>query len=256
MTVHSRILERRREVAEDRAKRSMGRLLRLLAVVVPVAVLAWVAFSPWMSVSAVSVEGAGSAAAYEILSRHGVVVGTPMILIDVAEAEASLESDPWVSDASVTLQWPDEVTVFLVEHEPLAWVQTAEGWVRRSVDGSILPSPATPDSSLPRVVIPQMGNVTVTRSRELLGAMEWIDALPQRLRNGVVVRAEDGELWADMQGHTVRLGRPVEMTAKAMAITSLLAEQIPAGAEINLVAPTHPAVGSPPAGGDAEGAEP
>jgi len=250
MTVHSRILERRREVAEDRAKRSVGRLLRMLAVVVPVAVLAWVAFSPWLSVSSVGVEGAGSAAAYEILSRHRVVVGTPMILIDVTEAEASLESDPWVSEAKVTLHWPDEVTVAIVEHEPLAWVQTAEGWQRRSVDGSALPSPETPDSSLPSVVIPEMGSTAAAGSREMLGALEWIDALPLRLRNGVVVRAQGGELWADLLGHRVRLGRPVEMTAKAMSLTSLLAQQLPAGAEINLVAPTHPAVGESPAGAD------
>lgn len=244
MTVDSRILERRREVAEDRAKRSMGRLLRLVAVVVPLAVLAWIAFSPWLSVSAVSVEGASSAAVYEILSRHGVVVGTPMILIDVTDTEASLEEDAWVSEASVTLQWPDQVTVLLVEHEPLAWVQTADGWIRRSVDGSALPSPETPDSSLPRVVIPGIAGTAAVRSAELLGALEWVDALPGRLREGVVVRAEEGELWADVRGHTVRLGRPVEMTAKALALNSLLAKQIPPGAQINLVAPTHPAVGS------------
>lgn len=256
MTVHSRVLERRREVAEDHAKRSMSRLLRMLAVVLPVAVLVWVAFSPWLSVASVSVEGAGSAGAYEILSRHGIVVGTPMILIDTAEAEASLEEDPWVSDASVTLQWPDEVTVVIVEHEPLAWVQTADGWQRRSVDGSALPSPEMPDSSLPSVMIPEMGSRAAADSRELLGALEWIDALPQRLRNGVVVRAEDGELRAEVQGHPVRLGRPVEMTAKAISLTSLLAQQLPAGVEINLVAPTHPAVGGPPTGTDDESGQP
>lgn len=251
MTVHSRILERRREVAEDQAKKSLGRLLRLLAVVAPVAVLAWVALSPWLSVSVVSVEGAGSAAVYEILAGHRMVVGTPMILLDASEVEAALERDPWVSDASVRLQWPDQVMVAVVEHEPLAWVQTRGGWARRSVDGSVLPSPEVPDSSLPRVVLPEIGETADVR--ELSGALEWIDSLPPRLRDGVVVRAQDGELWADLLGHRVRLGRPVEMPAKAMSLTSLLSQQIPPGAEINLVAPTHPAVSqSPPVEGDNE----
>lgn len=255
MRVDTRILERRQEVAEDQAKRSLGRLLRLLAVIVPAAVIGWVAFSPWLSVAAVAVEGAGASGVYEVLAEHRVVVGTPMILLDAPQVEASLEADPWIADASVSLHWPDEVFVDIDEHQPLAWVQTAGEWTRRSRDGSALPSPGTPDSSLPAVVIPEVGGGDV--SREMLGALEWVEALPPRLRNGLVVRLHEDELWAEVAGHRVRLGRPVEMTAKAMSLTSLLTHQIPEGAEINLLAPTHPAVSMPsPGGGGAEEGQP
>lgn len=250
MTVHTKIQERRREVAEEKAKRSLGRLLRLVLVVVPVAVTAWLAFSPFLSASTVVVEGAEAGAVYEVLARHGVVVGTPMILLDVSRVEESLEEDPWIARAEVSLLWPDEVSVSIVEREPLAWVQTDAGWARHSLDGSSLPSPAAPDGSLPSVLLPQMGEREAMKSTELLGALEWLDALPRRLRGGLVVTLVDGELWADVAGHRVRLGRPVEMTAKAMSLGSLLSEQLPEGSEINLLAPTHPAVGPPDGGGE------
>src|ERR671919_250975 len=111
MTIHSRVLERRREVAEHRAKRNLGRLFRLLAVAAPMTILVWVAFSPWVSVSRVAIEGAQAASVYEVLKEHRIVMGAPMILLDPKAAEAALEADPWIADATVDLLWPDEVSV-------------------------------------------------------------------------------------------------------------------------------------------------
>ncbi|MGH8946033.1 MAG: cell division protein FtsQ/DivIB [Acidimicrobiia bacterium] len=242
MTIHSRVLERRREVAEDRAKRNLGRLFRLLAVAAPMTLLAWVAFSPWLSVSRVEIEGAQAASVYEVLTEHRVVMGTPMILLDPGAAEAALETDPWIADATVGLIWPDEVSVSVVERVPLAWVQTRDGWSRRAHDGAVLPSPDSPDASLPSILLPEMGAGEALRSRELAGALDWIDALPARLRNGTVLTLADGELWAQVAGHDVRLGRAVEMEAKAKTLIALLDKGLPTSTQINLVAPTHPAV--------------
>lgn len=242
MTIHSKVLERRQEVAEDHARRSMGRLLRLLLLVIPAAVVAWVAFSPWLSVTRVEVGGVEVASVYPTLADHGVAVGTPMILLDPEEVETVLETDPWIADATVRLVWPDAVSVTVEERSPLAWVQTRDGWSRRSLDGAALPSPVGPDDTLPRIVFAELGEGDALRSRFLTGALQWIDALPARLREGLEVRADDGELWADVAGHPVRLGRPVEMAAKAKTLVTLLSEPLSPGAEINLVAPTHPAV--------------
>src|SRR5918996_1403671 len=241
MTIHSRVLERRREVAEHRAKRNLGRLFRLLAVAAPMTILVWVAFSPWVSVSRVAIEGAQAASVYEVLKEHRIVMGAPMILLDPKAAEAALEADPWIADATVDLLWPDEVSVSVVERVPLAWVQTRDGWSRRAGDGVVLPSPDAPDASLPSILLPEMGATEALRSRELAGALDWIEVLPARLRNGTVLRLADGELWAQVAGHEVRLGRAVEMEAKARTLIALLEKGLPTGAEINLIAPTHPA---------------
>lgn len=254
MTIHSKLLERRHEVAEGHARQSMGRLLRLLLWVIPPAVVAWVAFSPWLSVTRVEVGGAEAASVYETLAAHRVVVGTPMILLDRDEVERVLETDPWIADATVLLVWPDAVSVTVEERSPLAWVQTRDGWSRRSLDGAALPSPAGPDDTLPTIVLAELGEGDAARSRFLNGALEWVDALPPRLRGGLVVRAVGGELWADVADHSVRLGRPVEMAAKAKTLITLLSEPLPLGAEINLVAPTHPVWST--AGPDGDDAEP
>lgn len=242
MTIHTRVLERRREVAEDRAQRSLGRLFRLLAAILPLAVLAWMAFSPWLSVSEVAIEGAKTASVYEVLSDHRVVVGTPMILIDGGTTETALETDPWIAEATVAVLWPDRVSVIVVERVPLAWVQTSAGWSRRAGDGVALPSAEVPDESLPSILFPEMGADEVSDSPELAAALTWIDALPVRLRHGTTITRSEGELWAAVAGHQVRLGRPVEMVAKAKSLVALLADELPEGARINLVAPTHPAV--------------
>lgn len=245
MTIHSKVLERRQEVAEDHARQSMGRLLRLLLLAIPLAAVAWVAFSSWLSVSHVEVVGVEVAAVYETLTAQRVVVGTPMILLDPDEVEAVLEMDPWIASATVRLRWPDKVSVTVEERAPLAWVQTRDGWSRRALDGVALPSPVAPDGTLPSIVLAEMGEVDAAKSRILTGALEWIDTLPPRLRGGLVVRVVRDELWADVAGHNVRLGRPVEMAAKAKTLTTLLSEPLPPMAEINLVAPTHPAVSTP-----------
>jgi hypothetical protein len=61
----------------------------------------------------------------------------------------------------------------------------------------------------------------------------------------VVVTESEGELWADVAGMVVRLGRPIDMEPKARALVALLAEGLPPGATVNLVAPTRPAVIAP-----------
>jgi hypothetical protein len=65
------------------------------------------------------------------------------------------------------------------------------------------------------------------------------------MSSNAVLEERSGELWAIVSGFEVRLGRPVEMKAKALTLATLLQENLPPGAEINLIAPTNPAVSAP-----------
>ena len=76
----------------------------------------------------------------------------------------------------------------------------------------------------------------------MLGSVEFYDALPAHLWPSSAIRLVAGELWATVDGHEVRLGRPVEMAAKAATLVVMLAESIPDDAVIVLIAPTHPAI--------------
>lgn len=257
MSIDPRLIERRKSVAESNAKRSMSRLLKFLAFVVVVGGLLWLAFSPWLSVSQVTTHGIDVSNSHSTLVDHAVVAGTPMILISAAEVEAALMEDPWVAEATVDLAWPDEVEVSVVERTPVAWVETAGGWTRRAVDGVALPSADAPKDGMARIEMPGVADDQARTSGDVLGALEFVESLPEGLRADAVVTRFDGELWATVSGYQVRLGRSTDMTQKALSLDALLDEPIPEGSTLVLIAPTNPAFmtpGSPDGGDDGAGA--
>lgn len=250
MSIDPRLIERRKTVAEDNAKKSVSRLLKFLVLVMAVGAGAWLAFSPWLSVSQVSTSGIQASGSHSVLVDHGVTAGTPMVLISASAAERALLQDPWVAEADVGLDWPNQVTVEVVERVPVAWVLTGTGWSRRALDGVALPSQPEPDDEMPRIEMAALGEDAARDSAELLGALEFVARLDRRLHDGTVVTAEEGELWATVSGFEVRLGRPVDMGQKALSLGALLQENPAEGSTLVLIAPTNPAAMAPSASDD------
>lgn len=245
MTIDPRLLERRKAVAEDHAARNIGRLLRFLAFIIIAGLVVWAVFSPWLSVSQVRTAGVVVSDANAVLAEHGVVAGTPLVMLRPGTVEEALIADPWVREARVHIDWPDEVIVRVVERAPVAWFHTAGGWARRDVSGVALPGPSSPDDELPWVRVSGLDDVDAPGSDVILGTAEFSASLPRRLQAGTTLWVEEGEVWANVAGYDVRLGRPTEMEAKALSLVALLEQQIEPGSTLILVAPTHPAV-SPP----------
>ena len=243
MTIDPRLAERRRVVAEDRARRNIGRLLKFIVIVSVIGAVVWLALSPALSVKEVWTAGIVQSSTHAVLSGEGVRAGTPMVLIRASRIEEALLEDPWIAQATVELDWPGTVIVRVVERTPVAWVETRGGWARRALDGVALPSPRAPDGSLGWVRLPDVIENEASSAPEVLGAIEFIAALPAELGSEATVREEgDGEIWAQVGGYQIRLGRPVEMTAKALSLTALLREKPDLGSILTLVAPSHPAV--------------
>jgi len=247
MNIDPRLMERRKTVAEDNAKRNVGRLLRLLAVLIGVGGLVWLFFSPWLSVSQVSTTGISASNAHAVLADRGVVAGTPMIRISIAGTESALLTDPWVATATVTRDWPNRVTVDIVERVSVAWARTEAGWSRRALDGVALPSSDTPDETMAWIEMPELAEIAAPTTPDLIGALQFLDTLDSRFHPGTVVTRHEGELWATVAGYQVRLGRGVEMMEKALSLQAVLARDVPAGSTIVLIAPTNPAVMTPAA---------
>jgi cell division protein FtsQ len=245
MSIDQRLVERRKTVAEDNAKRNVGRLLKFLFAVVVVGAGVWVVFSPWLSVKQVVATGIETSDANSVLADNRVRAGTPMILIDAQGVESRILQDPWVADASVRRDWPDTVFVDVVERAPIAWVRTEGGWTRRAVDGVALPSEPEPDGELARIEMPHLPDDDARSSIELTGALEFALALPADLHPGCSITFQDGELWATVAGFQVRLGRSDDMTEKALSLAALLEKRHPEGSIINLIAPTNPSVKEP-----------
>jgi cell division protein FtsQ len=246
MRIDPRLAERRREVAEDRARRTVSRLVRFLVAIGVLGGLVWLFLSPLLSVAAVTTSGIAASSAETLLVEQGVVAGTPLILIRAANVESALETDPWVRESVVEIDWPTGVVVRVEERVPVGWLETEEGWGRFAVDGVQLSTAPDPDPSMPWI---QLGAVPIDEtesSPDVLGSLEFAATLPDELKAGARVRTEPGgEIWAEVAGFQVRLGRAVEMGAKALSLSALLHEQPPPGSILTLIAPTHPAI-SPP----------
>ena len=245
MTIDPRLTERRREVAEDRARRNVRRLIRFLVTLGLAGAVVWLFLSPLLSVKEVTTTGVVASSTHLALAEEGVLAGTPMILIRTGDIAADLERDPWVREAVVSLDWPNRVLVRVEERVPVAWVETGDGWARRAIDGIAVPSAGEPDDSMPWLDFSAIEDSEAPRSRQVLGALEFAAALPDDLKSGTRVWSEaNGEIWADVSGFDVRLGRPVEMADKGLSLAALLREQPPQGSILTLIAPTHPAVSS------------
>lgn len=245
MSIDPRLMERRKDVAENNAKRNVTRLLKFLGLAMAVSFVVWLLFSPWLSVGRVDVTGVSVSDADTILMHEGIVVGTPMIRVRAGAAELALLGDQWIAEASVEMRWPNGVVVTVEERTAVAWVETSDGWARRAIDGVALPSEPTPDDEMARLEMTEVDDEKATSSVEVLGALEFIDALSPRRRSGAVVTTIDGELWATVTGFQVRLGRAIEMREKALSLDALLGEDIPEGSVLVLMAPTNPAVMTP-----------
>lgn len=243
--IDPRLANRRKEVAEDRARRNIKRLLRLIVFLGILGAVVWLFLSPALSVNSVDLTGVSSSRASEILDEEQVVAGRPLILIRAGSVEGRLLSDPWIKTAYVDVDWPNRVEVVIDERVPVAWVETGDGWASRAVDGVALPGPETPDETMAHIVLPLVADADVYESFEVIGSLEFVAALPVSLSRSAVIELRNGELWAIVAGFDIRLGRPIEMEAKALTLATLLQENLAAGSEINLIAPTNPAV-SPP----------
>lgn len=254
MTIDPRLADRRRDVAEDRARRNVNRILRVLAFVAIVGGVTWLMLSPTFSVESVEVSGVQSSETSAVLAANKVVAGRPLILIRTGTVEEELLGDPWVKEASVDLDWPRGVVVAVSERSPLAWVETADGWHRRAVDGVPLPGESVPDDTMGQIRLPSVSADDAAEAPLVLGALEFIDTLPVALGSNAVVDERSGELWALVGGFEVRLGRPVEMADKALSLATLLQEPLVEGSVINMIAPTNPAV-VPPGSQDATDGE-
>jgi len=243
MSIDPRLKERRRVVAEDRARRKIGRLLKLIVALVLGGIVAWILLSPWLSVDEVATTGVVSSKTHGTLANMGVVAGTPMILVQPGKVERALLSDPWVKSATVVRDWPDRLIVRVEERNALAWVETGGGWAHHAIDGVALPSPDNPDNKLAWIQLSDVPLADSESSRDVLGALEFVAGLPEELRAETTIRRRvNGEFWGRVSGYEVRLGRAVEMDAKARSLTALLAENPPRGSVLIMIAPAHPAV--------------
>lgn len=238
--IDPRIAERRREVAENNMVAAVRSLARWLLLVAVAGGLAWLVRSPVLAVKYVDLTGADQSRAAQILEEVSVEVGRPILFLRPGRAETALEEDVWIASASVEIELPRTVRVTVEERRGVAWLTTAEGWALLSGDGRTLVVQAAPEGDQPTLQMVSAGEPA--GDVYVAGSLQFLETLPATLAAGTAVWKSDGELWAEVAGFSVRLGRPFEMAAKAAAVQALIAHGQPTGATLSVVAPHNPAV--------------
>lgn len=243
--IEPKLAERRKGVSEDRARGRLKWVLVFLLLVGSVVAGIWLIRSPLLSIRAVTVTGAEHSDPGAAIAAIGMGSGTPTIDVDQSAILDAIRSDPWVKSAEVDVSFPGSISVSIVEHTPFAAVAAAGGWVTVSVDGAVLPTDAP--TAAPTISIdtgPVSSGYDIANPL-ILGALRFAGSLPPELASTADVGAEGDGLVATVGGHRVLLGRPVDMSEKAIVLATLLDSGIDPDAEINVIAPLRPSISNP-----------
>lgn len=252
MTIDPRMAARRQGVAESRARLDLRRFLWLAAVLVVLSALAWILTSPMLSVRTITILGASNADPSQILIDQNVVDGRPLIAIRPGRVAEALEADPWVKAASVELVFPDTVDVTIAERVAIAWISLGDRWGLVAGDAVVLEYGNRPEiGPIVELVGEDPGLGASVDGLSVVGAIEFISSLPTELAGVTSVTELDGELWATVGTRQVRLGRAVEMTAKAAAVSALIDSDVEG--VIDVIAPARPAIWALQPPDDADG---
>jgi cell division protein FtsQ len=172
-------------------------------------------FTPLFAARQVRVEGNARLSADEVADLAGVDDRTNVFHLDVSEAEAALEEDPWIASAVVERDLPATVILRVTERTPVA----TAGSVVVAADGTILPGAEPLDMPEIDALAGELDPNDRAAGAAALGAMAPV----VRDRIDRVVVELDGDLVLVLRGGaSVRYGRPSEVVAKAEALRAVL----------------------------------
>lgn len=216
--------QKARERRQQRRRRLLSRLRNTLALLLPVAALAWVVLATeWLGVDRVTVDGVSRLTAGQVVAAADVAPGTPLARVDTGDVQERIARLAPVAGVTVRRSWPGTLTVRVTERTPAAWVATDKGVTLVDRDGvAFAQEPAQP-ADVVRLQVHEPGpDDPSTRA-----ALDVHAALPAGLRERVrIVRAASpsGVVLLLNDGRQVVWGRPGDTDVKAAAAQALLSK--------------------------------
>ena len=93
----------------------------LAALTLLAAALLWLTRAPYFAIRSIQIDGELTRNTLTTLRAHALPkLRGQFFSLDLTEARAAFESVPWVRHAVVRRAWPDRLTVWLEEHQPVA----------------------------------------------------------------------------------------------------------------------------------------
>ena len=198
--------------------------IAFIAVVVLGAGAVTLTRSPFFFADTIDVRGTSHVGRAAILRVAQITPKTNVFTLDAAAAEARLERDPWIAEATIDQDLPSALVIDIVERYVVAVVESG-GVLRLVADDGILLEAALPGvaNGLPVIAATQTGVEPAPAA--IAGAARAVAAMAPSLRHridGVSILA-DGLLRIDLaSGATVAYGEFTELPEKAMALRALL----------------------------------
>jgi cell division protein FtsQ len=204
--------------------RGLSLLAGVLVVVVACAGVAWgarryVLTSPRFAIRTVIVDGTARRTPAEVAEAGQIRVSDNVFALDLDDAKARIEADPWIASAILVRKLPSTVEVSVVEHEAHALVSIAGEVYLATRDGLVFKSIGVGDPmDLPVVtgIVPEQ--VVTDRAGVELSVKRALDVADELASSEVGKRyplqeihlASDGSLTATIgrEGIVLNLGQP------------------------------------------------
>ncbi len=246
--IDPRIRARRAEVLRSEARHRLHLALVVLAVVA-LLVGGWLALhSRLFAARVVTVVGAVHTPVAEIVAAAGLSDHPPLVDVGAA-AVAGVERLPWISQATVSREWPDGVRITVVERTPVATAEERSGpdpWALVDRTGRVLALQAQPQAGLPRVRGPGTPGRPGSTAVGLRAALRVVTSLPAAFAGQVdrVDEDHDGDVTLSLTSAlTVYLGSTDQLAQKYEDVAAILAAaDLTSGSTIDVAAPATPVV--------------
>jgi cell division protein FtsQ len=216
----------------------------MVALVVLVVVLAavWVvAFSPLLGVRTIAVRGARGSFAAQVVKAAGIASGTPLVRLDAGSIARRVERIPAVRSAEVSTSFPSTVTITVVERRAVGFLADGNRFVLVDSSGVQYRSVAKRPVHLPRLVLPAGATSATTAAVAAVAA-----DLPARLlpRIASVQALDPRAITLLMRGDlVVHWGSAAASAAKARILPVLLHQvYLHGGTQIDVSDPNQPFV--------------
>lgn len=247
-TMDRKIAARRHGVSEQRATARLKLVVGFVVLAVLAAAAFWLVRSPLLDVDRVTITGAEHSNPDAALDQLGVVQGAPTISVDAGALEAALVTDPWIADAGVVVTWPGTVDIEVIEHIPVAVVETLDGLASVTLEGDVVQLVGEA-AGYSTIVVADAGPArpgSTMRATAVLGSLEFVAGLPTDLHAATVITIDgNGQISAVVRDYPVRLGRAIDMASKAASLVALIEYGVEPGSSIDVTAARRPAVTNP-----------
>jgi len=179
------------------------------------------------------------------LERFSGFVPGNVFRMNFIAMQRSVVRHPWVDDAFVVWDWPNELTLEIKERTPHALVSHGGTWLLVDEQGYRLPLPRNE----PVPVLPIITAVDANDKGRLGRAAASLQAMPETLAERVSEYNGQRQLLVMEQGTIVRLGDLTDIERKYQVLAAILEdlesgpeEDTPIPRSIDLRSPTAPVV--------------